>query len=103
MSTVDLKKYDNSWYKPGRGAIVRTLWYFLNLSVLNAYWLPFSGFKVLLLRMFGARIGKGVNIKPKVNVKYRIFFPKILQKLRPYERFLYKFPLGAQYAIRAEK
>jgi putative colanic acid biosynthesis acetyltransferase WcaF len=32
--------------------------------------IPFSPFKVFLLRIFGAKIGKGVNIKPKVNIKY---------------------------------
>lgn len=31
---------------------------------------PFSGIKVCLLRLFGAKIGIGVNIKPCVNVKY---------------------------------
>jgi putative colanic acid biosynthesis acetyltransferase WcaF len=31
---------------------------------------PFSCLKVFLLRLFGAKIGKGVNIKPSVNIKY---------------------------------
>lgn len=31
---------------------------------------PFSGLKVMLLRLFGARVGKGVVIKPNVNIKY---------------------------------
>lgn len=31
---------------------------------------PFSGLKVFLLRIFGAKVGKGVVIKPNVNIKY---------------------------------
>ena len=31
---------------------------------------PFSGLKVSILRFFSARIGKGVIIKPHVNIKY---------------------------------
>jgi putative colanic acid biosynthesis acetyltransferase WcaF len=31
---------------------------------------PISKLKVLLLRMFGAKVGKGVVIKPSVNIKY---------------------------------
>jgi putative colanic acid biosynthesis acetyltransferase WcaF len=32
--------------------------------------MPISTFKVFILRLFGAKIGKSVNIKPKVNIKY---------------------------------
>ena len=32
--------------------------------------IPFSGLKIRLLRLFGARIGKGVRIKPSLNIKY---------------------------------
>lgn len=31
---------------------------------------PFSGLKVVLLRLYGAKVGKGVVIKPGVNIKY---------------------------------
>jgi putative colanic acid biosynthesis acetyltransferase WcaF len=62
--------YDNSWYKPGGNFISRTLWYYLNAWFLKSYLIPVSSFRVFLLRLFGARIGKGVVIKPGVNVKY---------------------------------
>jgi putative colanic acid biosynthesis acetyltransferase WcaF len=32
--------------------------------------MPISAVKVVLLRLFGAKIGKGVVIKPNVNIKY---------------------------------
>ncbi|RUZ70265.1 class I SAM-dependent methyltransferase, partial [Mesorhizobium sp. M7A.F.Ca.US.007.01.1.1] len=30
-------------------------------------------------------------------IVYRIFFPRMLARLRPFERFLTKVPVGAQY------
>jgi SAM-dependent methyltransferase len=34
-----------------------------------------------------------------VVVRYRIFFPAALARLRPLERFLFRLPLGAQYSV----
>lgn len=67
---TDLSLYDNSWYNPGGSALKRTIWYFVNALFLKNHLNPLSGFKVRLLRMFGAKIGRGVVIKPGVNVKY---------------------------------
>lgn len=67
---TDLSRYDNSWYHPGSGSLVRFLWYFVNLLLIKNPWNPFLGIKVKVLRAFGAKIGKGVVIKPGVNVKY---------------------------------
>lgn len=65
-----LSNYDNSWYSPGKGPIIRLVWYFVNSIFLNSYIFPINKFKVLLLKLFGAKIGKGCVIKPNVNVKY---------------------------------
>lgn len=67
---TDLSKYDNSWYKPGAGKLKMLLWYFVNAVIFKSAFFPFAGIKVLLLRCFGANVGKGVNIKPSVNIKY---------------------------------
>ncbi|MFW6326769.1 MAG: WcaF family extracellular polysaccharide biosynthesis acetyltransferase [Bacteroidota bacterium] len=67
---VDLSRYDNSWFNPGKGFIIRTLWYFVNILFFANGLFPVSGLKVFFLRLFGARIGKGVVIKPSVNIKY---------------------------------
>jgi putative colanic acid biosynthesis acetyltransferase WcaF len=67
--SVDLSKFNNSWYKPGN-AFKRGLWYFVNAVFMKKSWFPISGFKRFLLRLFGAKIGKGVVIKPCVNIKY---------------------------------
>lgn len=67
---TDLSRYDNSWYNPGDGTLKRILWYFTNVLFFINPLNPSSGIKVRLLRMFGAQIGKGVVIKPSVNIKY---------------------------------
>ncbi|MEZ4825545.1 MAG: WcaF family extracellular polysaccharide biosynthesis acetyltransferase [Bacteroidia bacterium] len=70
IKQVDLRSFDNSWYNPGAGIIRRVLWYLVNalffLNPLN----PISFLKVWLLRVFGAKVGKRVFIKPSVNIKY---------------------------------
>lgn len=69
-SPVHLRRYDNSWYHPGGSLARRTAWMLLGLPVLRSSWIPFSGLRVRLLRLFGAEIGAGVVIKPAVRVKY---------------------------------
>jgi putative colanic acid biosynthesis acetyltransferase WcaF len=66
---TDLSKFNNDWYRPGAGAVVRVAWYLTN-AIFFASCLPFSRLKVALLRLFGARVGRGVVIKPRVNIKY---------------------------------
>lgn len=65
-----LDLYDNTWYKPGSNALGRLLWYFTNVLIFNHGLFPSSRIKVIILRLFGARVGKGVTIKPTVNIKY---------------------------------
>lgn len=67
---VDLSTFDNSWYNPGRGFLVRTIWHFSNALFLQSPLNPSSKLKVIILRLFGARIGTGVILKPSINVKY---------------------------------
>lgn len=66
---TDLSRFNNSWYNPGpRWKVL--LWFLVNAFLLNTY-LPIPvRFKVAVLRLFGAKIGKGVMIKPAVNIKY---------------------------------
>src|SRR5947208_3121617 len=69
MNKTDLSSFNNSWYKPGRGFITRGLWYCVNVLHFKSF-SPFNWKKVFLLRLFGAKVGKGVVIKPGVNIKY---------------------------------
>ena len=70
MGKTDLSSYNNSWFSPKAGFVKRTLWYVSNHLIFNNGFFPFSSIKVLILRIFGSRIGKGVHIKPSVNIKY---------------------------------
>ncbi|WP_158856665.1 WcaF family extracellular polysaccharide biosynthesis acetyltransferase [Lunatibacter salilacus] len=71
ISRVRLKKFDAK-YKLERGAskFVEITWYFFKMIFfLTAF--PFPNFlKAGLLRLFGAHIGNGVIIKPRVNIHF---------------------------------
>lgn len=69
-ANTDLSKYNNSWFNPGGSTLKRVLWYFCNILFIKNGWNPCSSLKVRVLRAFGAKIGRGVNIKPCVNIKY---------------------------------
>lgn len=70
MNKVYLPSFNNSWYNPGGNFIIRSIWYFTNIIFFICPLNPISSLKVALLRLFGAKIGKNVNIKPNVNIKY---------------------------------
>ena len=65
-----MKKFNNSWYSPGASFIKRTIWYFINALFFLNPWNPSSRIKVMLLGLFGAKVGEGAIIKPSVNIKY---------------------------------
>lgn len=46
------------------------VWHYTNCIFFKTGYFPFYRLKVFLLRRFGASIGKGVIIKPFVNIKY---------------------------------
>ncbi len=70
MNKTDLSKFDNDWYSPKAGIIKRGIWYLVNVVFFISPLLPLSSLKVFLLRLFGAKVGKGVIIKPAINIKY---------------------------------
>lgn len=70
MTKTDLSKYNNSWYNPGGYFLKRIIWYFVNEWFFSCGWNVSNGLKVTLLRLFGAKVGMGVVIKPHVNIKY---------------------------------
>lgn len=67
---VNLKSYNNDWYYPNAGKLKILIWLFVSslfftnsLSLVNAI-------KIYILKLFGAKIGHGVTIKPSVTIKY---------------------------------
>lgn len=69
MKSTDLSRFDNSWYKPGN-SVKRFIWYCKNAVLLKSSFPWPNSFKIFALRFFGAKVGKGVLIKPCVNIKY---------------------------------
>ncbi|MBB6110926.1 putative colanic acid biosynthesis acetyltransferase [Mucilaginibacter lappiensis] len=70
MHKTDLSTYNNYPFHPGGNAVKRLLWFYVNALFFKTSLVPVSGFKVFLLRVFGAKVGKNVTIKPCVNIKY---------------------------------
>ncbi|MDP4285511.1 MAG: WcaF family extracellular polysaccharide biosynthesis acetyltransferase [Bacteroidota bacterium] len=71
MST-NLANYNNSWYRPGT-PFKRLCWYLVNLLIFKNSFIHSYQFKVFLLRIFGAKAGSNLVIKPNVNIKYPWF------------------------------
>ncbi len=67
---VDLSRYQNSEYHPGRPWIVRLVWFLIGLPLLRCSVIPSSAFRRMLLRAFGAQIGEGVVMQQNFCVKY---------------------------------
>ncbi|KAB8317544.1 colanic acid biosynthesis acetyltransferase WcaF [Tolypothrix campylonemoides VB511288] len=65
-----LDNYTLGTYTPGAPFWKQLLWYFIGAPLVQSSLLPMSAFKVWILRLFGAKIGQGVRIKPGVRVKF---------------------------------
>lgn len=70
MTEVHLSSFNTGNFNKGAGFIKQTLWYFVNALFVRASWNPFMGIKVFFLKLFGAKIGKGLVIKNNVNIKF---------------------------------
>ncbi len=69
---VDLLKFDNRWYKP-KGFARRIIWYTVNVCIFKTSLQWPNSLKSRLLKLFGAKVGRNLNIKPCVNIKYPWF------------------------------
>lgn len=64
-----LDTYDSSSFVRGRSKWTETLWLIVQCLFISSP-IPGSAHRRWLLRLFGARIGRGVKIKPRVRVKF---------------------------------
>lgn len=69
-SQIDLSVPDNTELVRGAPLLVEAVWYFFGLPLLRSHWITSSPFRSRLLRLFGAKIGKGVYVKPGLRVKF---------------------------------
>lgn len=67
---MNLSSFSSSNFDKGAGKLKITLWYFVNALFVRASWNPFMGIKIYLLKVFGAKIGKGLVIKNNVTIKF---------------------------------
>lgn len=67
---TDLSRFDNAWFDEGASKFKWALWFLASAAfVINPY-NPFNSVRKIVLRLFGAKIGKGVIIKHRVVVKF---------------------------------
>lgn len=66
---VRLDLFANPEFSRGASRLKELAWYVVS-SLFVESWLPGSAWRRSLLRWFGARVGKGVVIKPRVRVKF---------------------------------
>lgn len=64
-----MDSFQNEWFYRGKPAIVELVWLFVQ-AIFVASSLPGSTHRKFLLRLFGAKIGKGVVAKPRMRVKF---------------------------------
>lgn len=64
------KNFDTGNFKIGASALKQFLWYFTDVFFFKTKLIPVSSILVFLLRLFGAKVGKDVRIKPGIYVKY---------------------------------
>lgn len=68
---VDLSSFDPKEFDIGASKLKYALWQVCNVLFFISPFMPFSSFRVSLLRLFGAKVGKGVVMsKPDVNIKF---------------------------------
>lgn len=67
---MDLRRYDQSWFDRGRPGWYILLWWFVQAIAFPLTPHPLNGLRRILLRLFGARIGTGVLIRPTARFTY---------------------------------
>lgn len=70
-SKVQLKKkFDTKDFDHGASTLKQLLWYFTSALFFRSGLVPFSVILVWLLKLFGAKIGQDVRVKPYIHIKF---------------------------------
>lgn len=70
MSNVDLSKFSTGNFDRGAGLLKESFWMLASLLLFRLCPFKFSGFKCAVLRAFGAKVGRGGVIKPRVTITF---------------------------------
>jgi putative colanic acid biosynthesis acetyltransferase WcaF len=66
---IQLAEFSSSKFLRGRPALIEAVWLLAQWMFISS-WIPGAAHRRWLLRAFGAKIGRGVNIKSGVRVKF---------------------------------
>ncbi len=66
---MELDRYSNNIFDRGASSLKEGAWIAIS-GILIESWVPGSSWRVFLLRLFGAKIGLGVVVKPRVRIKF---------------------------------
>ncbi|WP_148630534.1 WcaF family extracellular polysaccharide biosynthesis acetyltransferase [Bacillus sp. E214] len=67
---VELEKYNQSWYSRGRSSVVVLLWWFIQGTIFRYSFHNMYNWRIYLLKLFGAKIGKKVKIRSSAKFTY---------------------------------
>lgn len=67
---IDLRQYDQSWFDRGRSGSFILLWWLVQAIAFPLSPHNLNGFRCWLLRLFGAKVGTGVMIRPTARFTY---------------------------------
>jgi putative colanic acid biosynthesis acetyltransferase WcaF len=70
MHITDLSQFNTGNFNKGASILKQVLWYFVNALFVRASWNPFMSIKIILLKLFGAKIGKELVVKNNVIIKF---------------------------------
>jgi len=67
--SVELGKFKLEPFSFGRGIVVRTIWHLFNVLVLRNPFVVFSSLRIVALKLFGAKLGRGLLMQKPISVK----------------------------------
>ncbi len=67
---VDLSRYDNTAFDRGAPRWKEALWLLVSALFFQSDLAVWNDAKIVLLRCFGAQVGRGVLLKPRVTIKF---------------------------------
>jgi putative colanic acid biosynthesis acetyltransferase WcaF len=70
VTPVDLSRFANTGFDRGASRFKEVLWLLVSLILFRLCPFSFSALKCTLLRMFGAKVGRNVTIKPQVKITF---------------------------------
>ncbi|OXM13115.1 colanic acid biosynthesis acetyltransferase WcaF [Paenibacillus herberti] len=67
---IRLDQYNQDWYSRGRSSVIVLLWWLVQGSLFRYSLHPMYGWRRFLLRLFGAKVGKGVQVRSTARFTY---------------------------------